>query len=188
MHRAHRRHHFLSEYGLAYLRVLSLCEFVAEILFHKINIAIDCLYPCLAALLALHPPRIRAQINELAQGIPLEILLGFLREFLHVLRHRPLLFSYLRVLGTVEDVVLGGRHVIGEHELTFHLVLAAFDGGEEVLIGLGDAHHLARDLVCHDSSLVRGSFIGCDHRLPDGARYFVEFKRHDAAVAFLDVR
>ena len=163
LHRAHRRHDFLLEDRLADLAVLAHVEFVAEILFHKIHVPVDGLYPRLAPLLALYPTRVGAQVHEFSERIILEIFFRFFGELPHMLRYLPLLLADLGALGAVENIGLCGSDVIGEDELALDFVLAPLDGRQEILVGLGNAHHFARHLVRDDHGLVAGAFIGRLH-------------------------
>ncbi len=188
LHEAHRGHDFLLQNRFAQFSVLLFRELAAEILTHERNVAIDSLHPRLSALFALDPARIGAQVYEFSKCIVFEIRAALRRELLHVLRHGTLFLADLRALRAIEDVGLGGGHVVGEHELSLYLVLASLYRRHEILVGTRDAGHLAHYFMCDDLGLLSGPLVGGGHCFVNGGYDLIELERNDPSVALLNAR
>src|SRR3989344_5350208 len=127
LHRAHGRHHLLVQDRVTYFGIFALRQLVAKILFHEIDVTIDCLDPSLAELLPFNPTRVGTQVHKFTQRIILEIFFTLFRKLANVLRHISLLLADLGTLRAIKNICLRGRHIVRKHELTLDFVLTSLN-------------------------------------------------------------
>ena len=106
--------------------VLGVGQFVAEILFHEIHIAVDGLDPCFTPALLLDPLRVGPVVDELGERVP-EIFFASVRELADALRDLPFAFADLAAIVAVEDVRFRGLRKIHDDKFRLDGVLDLFD-------------------------------------------------------------
>ncbi len=168
--------------GFADFLVLGISEFLAEVLFHESDVAVDGLDPSLAAGLLIYPARVSAIVDEFSQSVP-EVFFRIGGELPDVLRDFQAFGADLRALFAVEDVVLGGLDEVGAHQLRLDDVLHALDGRHEVRELALDPDELGEYLSGDQMRVIERAFMHGIHAFEYGIGDLLYVERHDPSVS-----